>query len=187
MRWRRGAVLYTIDSSDAESSLEQAQISLDQAQRNYDSMLEERDDLTVRSTIAGQVISLEVEVGDEVTAGETIATVRDSDTMTLTVHFPTDDADGFYVGQSASVTLDSTFETLSGTVSEISSVETVLTGTSDDSYIEIVSGLQEGDVVAYIPISSSDSDTGFAMGGGMSGGGGGMPGGGGGGMPGGGF
>ena len=123
-----GAVLYTIDSSDAESSLEQAQISVDQAQRNYDSMLEERDDLTVRSTIAGQVISLEVEVGDEVSAGETIATVRDSDTMTLTVHFPTDDADGFYVGQSASVTLDSTFETLSGTVSEISSVETVLTG-----------------------------------------------------------
>ena len=67
-------------------------------------------------------------MGDEVSAGQTVATVRDSDTMTLTVHFPTDDADGFSVGQDASVTLDSTFETLPGTVSEISPVETVLTG-----------------------------------------------------------
>ena len=123
-----GAVLYTIDSSDATSSLEQAQISVDQAQRSYDSVLAERSDLTVRSSLAGQVISLEVEVGDEVSAGQTVATVRDSDTMTLTVHFPTDDADSFSVGQSASVTLDSTFETLPGTVSEISPVETVLTG-----------------------------------------------------------
>lgn len=123
-----GAVLYTIDSSDADSSLEQARLSVDQAQRNYDSMVAQRADLTVRASIAGQVISLEVEVGDEVSAGQTVATVRDTDTMELTVHFPADDAAGFYVGQGATVTLDSTFETLSGTVSAISSVDTVLTG-----------------------------------------------------------
>lgn len=123
-----GAVLYTIDSSDADSSLEQARLSVDQAQRNYDSMVAQRADLTVRASIAGQVISLEVEVGDEVSAGQTVATVRDTDTMELTVHFPADDAAGFYVGQGATVTLDSTFETLSGTVGAISSVDTVLTG-----------------------------------------------------------
>ena len=54
------------------------------------------------------------------------------------------------------------------------------TGISDDSYIEITSGLQEGDTVVYIPTTSSDSDMGMM--GGMPGGGGGMPGGGGGGM-----
>ena len=54
------------------------------------------------------------------------------------------------------------------------------TGISDDSYIEITSGLQEGDTVVYIPNTSSDSDMGMM--GGMPGGGGGMPGGGGGGM-----
>ena len=75
---------------------------------------------------------------------------------------------------------------------------TVTTGESDDSYIEITSGLQEGDTVAYIRTSSGMG--GFGMGmmpggmpgmGGMSGGmpsggfsGGGMPGGG---MPSGGF
>ena len=58
----------------------------------------------------------------------------------------------------------------------------VETGVSDDSYIEITSGLQEGDTVAYLRTASSGSDM---MMGGMPGGdmGGGMPGGGGGGMP----
>lgn len=70
----------------------------------------------------------------------------------------------------------------------------VTTGISDDSYIEISSGLQEGDTVAYLRTASSGSDMmmsgmpGGDMGGGMPGGGGGMPSGGpGGGGPGGGF
>ena len=61
----------------------------------------------------------------------------------------------------------------------------VTTGVSDDSYIEITSGLQEGDTVAYLRTASSGSDM---MMSGMPGGGGGMPSGGpGGGGPGGGF
>ena len=72
--------------------------------------------------------SIDVEVGDDVAAGETVATIRDSQTMSLEVTFPADDTASFYVGQSATVTLDSTFETLSGTVSKISGTDTVLTG-----------------------------------------------------------
>lgn len=71
----------------------------------------------------------------------------------------------------------------------------VTTGVSDDSYIEITSGLQEGDTVAYLRTASSGSGNmmmggmpGGDMGGGMPGGGGGMPSGGpDGGGPGGGF
>ena len=59
----------------------------------------------------------------------------------------------------------------------------VTTGVSGDDYIEIVSGLQEGDTVVYIPTSSSSSEMGMmggmpgGMGGGMPSGGGGMGGG----------
>ena len=123
-----GAVLYTLDSSDTSNSLEQAEISVDQAQRNYDDQLENRENLTVQSPIAGQVYSIDVEVGDTVSAGQTVATVRDASVMSLTVHFPADDAENFYVGQSATVTLDGTFETLTGTISEINGSNTVLTG-----------------------------------------------------------
>ena len=123
-----GTVLYTIDSSDASSSLEQSQISVNQAQRNYDNAVESLEDLTVTAPVSGRILSLDVEVGDEVSAGQTVATIRNSDVMELTVPFPADDAQSFYVGQTASVTLDSTFETLSGTVSEIAANTEVLTG-----------------------------------------------------------
>ena len=124
----KDTVLYTIDSTDAENSLEQSQISVSQAQRNYNSALESLDDLTVAADVAGRIYSLDVEVGDEINAGEQVATIRNSDVMELTVSFPADDAQGFYVGQSATVTLDSTFETLTGTVSEVAANTTVSTG-----------------------------------------------------------
>ena len=123
-----GTILYTIDSSDASNSLEQAEISLNQAQRSYNNQLESQEDLIITSPVSGQVYSIDVEVGDDVAAGETVATIRDSQTMSLEVSFPADDASSFYVGQSAIVTLDSTFETLTGTISEISGTDTVLTG-----------------------------------------------------------
>ncbi|MCD8373843.1 MAG: efflux RND transporter periplasmic adaptor subunit [Oscillospiraceae bacterium] len=121
-------LLYTIDSSDTESSIERAEISLSQAQRNYSDAVENVSDLNVKSTISGQVVELFVDVGDDVNNGQTIATVRDTSVMTLKVNFPADDCESFYVGQSATVTLDSTFETLSGTVTKISGVDTVLSG-----------------------------------------------------------
>ena len=57
----------------------------------------------------------------------------------------------------------------------------VETGVSDDSYIEITSGLQDGDTVAYLRAASGSSDfmMGGIPGGDMGGQGGGMPGGGG--------
>ena len=123
-----GTVLYTIDSSDAASNLEQSQISVDQAQRNYNNAVESLEDLTVTANGSGRILTLDVETGDEVAAGQQVATIRNSDTMSLTVSFPADDAASFYVGQSATVTLDSTFETLSGTVSKIAANTQVLTG-----------------------------------------------------------
>lgn len=123
-----GQVLYTIDSSDATSSLEQSEISLQQAQRSYQRQLENQADLNVTATASGQVYTLDVEVGDEVNAGQTVATLRNADTMSLEVTFLADEADSFSVGQSAEVTLDSTFETLPGTVSKINGNTQVLTG-----------------------------------------------------------
>lgn len=68
-----GTVLYTLDASDADSSLEQSEISLQQAQRSYSSQLEDQADLNVAATAAGQVWSVDVEVGDEVQVGQTVA------------------------------------------------------------------------------------------------------------------
>lgn len=132
-----GTVLYTIDSSALSGTLEQSQISLDQAQRSYDSRLKDLEKLSVTAPKAGRVLSLEVEVGDTVSAGQQVATVRNSDIMELEVPFLADEAAGFSVGQSASVTLESTFETLSGTVSKINRADTVLEGNRIVRYVTV--------------------------------------------------
>lgn len=132
-----GTVLYTIDASDLSSTLEQAQISLNQARRSYDSRLKDLEKLSVTAPEAGRVLSLEVEAGDDVSAGQTVAALRNSDIMALEVPFLSDEAAGFRVGQSASVTLESTFETLEGTVSKIDRVDTVLEGGMIVRYVTV--------------------------------------------------
>lgn len=125
---QKGDTLYELDSADASNSIENSEISLNGQRRNYENALETKADLTVKSPIAGTVVTLDVEVGDEVQAGQTIATVRDSSSMELKVNFPTDDAAKFYVGQAATVTLDGSFETLGATVTNIAGADTVLSG-----------------------------------------------------------
>lgn len=121
-------VLYKLDSSDAETSIEKAEISASSSQRSYENAVKDLDDLNVKSKVSGTVIDLAVEVGDKVSAGEQIATVRDDSEMTLELPFPADEASNFYVGQSATVTLYGSFETLSGYVSEVSGATQVITG-----------------------------------------------------------
>ena len=121
-------VLYTVDSSDAATGVERAENSLTQAQRAYAQAQESLADLNVKSTAAGQLVELQVEVGDQVNAGQTVALVRDSSTMSIELPFPADEAANFYVGQGASVTIEGSYETLGGTVTAINAADTVLTG-----------------------------------------------------------
>lgn len=121
-------VLYTLDSSDISTNLEQAQISYRQSQRSYNKKMESIEDLNVKTEHAGRVLDIAVEVGDEVTNGQVLATVRDTDYMHLKVSFPADEAANFTEGQTAVITMDSTFETLSGTIYDISPLDTVLAG-----------------------------------------------------------
>ena len=106
-----GDVLYTVDSSDATTKAEQASIALQQAQRSYDKTVDRQ---YVRAEVAGVVSTLKVAKGDEVTSGQEVAVIRDSSKMTLQLEFPAADAASFSVGQSAEVTLDGTFETITG-------------------------------------------------------------------------
>lgn len=121
----KDTVLYEIDSSDAANNIEKAQISLNQARRNYEDAV---DGQYLRAGSSGSLFSLLVDVGDEVAQGQEIAVIRQSDTMKLTVSFPADDAEGFYVGQTAEVLLDGSFETLEGTVTAVSGSDIVGTG-----------------------------------------------------------
>ena len=57
-----------------------------------------------------------------------MAVIRDNSSLLLTLSFPAADAAGFSVGQSATVILDGTYETISGTVRSVSGEDTASTG-----------------------------------------------------------
>ena len=118
-------VLYTIDSSDASTNFEKAEIAMQQAQHSYDKVVDRQ---YVRAEVAGVVSSLKVTKGDEVTSGQEVAVIRDSSRMLLTLEFPAADAANFSVGQSAAVTLDGTFEQLNGTVTSVSGTDALSAG-----------------------------------------------------------
>lgn len=120
-----GQILYTVDSSDTETKLEQAEITLQQAQRNYDKIADRQ---YVRAEVAGTVSSLKVLKGDEVKSGQEVAVIRDSSRMVLELEVPAADAAGFSVGQQAIVTLDGTFEQLEGMVRAVTGTDALSTG-----------------------------------------------------------
>lgn len=124
----KDAVLYQVDSSDMENSVESAQLSLAAAQRSYNSAVKSLDDLNVKTKVGGIVTEVLVKVGDNVGAGQEIAKLRDDSTMTLELPFPADEADTFYIGQSATVTLYGSFETLPGRVASVSGASQVMPG-----------------------------------------------------------
>ena len=120
-----GTVLYTLDSSDASTNFEKAEIAMQQAQRSYDKVVDRQ---YVRAEVDGTVSTLKVAKGDEVTSGQEVAIIRDSSKMLLTLEFPAADAANFSVGQTAQVTLDGTFEMLTGTVTAVTGTDALSTG-----------------------------------------------------------
>ena len=120
-----GSILYTLDSSDASTNFEKAEIAMQQAQRSYDKVVDRQ---YVRAEVDGTVSTLKVAKGDEVTSGQEVAVIRDNSKMTLALEFPAADAAGFSVGQSADVTLDGTFEQLDGTVTSVTGTDALSTG-----------------------------------------------------------
>ena len=120
-----GSILYTLDSSDASTNFEKAEIAMQQAQRGYDKVVDRQ---YVRAEVDGTVSTLKVAKGDEVTSGQEVAIIRDSSRMLLTLEFPAADAANFSVGQTAQVTLDGTFEQLDGTVTSVTGTDALSTG-----------------------------------------------------------
>ncbi len=121
-------VLYNIDSSDVDSSIKQAENTVNDSQTKYNSALKLLDNLQVKAGGAGAITELNVQQGDNVQAGQVIASIRDSDIMSIKILFLKAATEHFYIGESASVTLDSTAETYTGNVSAVSTIDQVLTG-----------------------------------------------------------
>lgn len=126
---QKGDVLFRIDARDLESNIEQLQLNVRSAQLALDDLLEtqsdNRKDRNVKAEDAGVITKLYVDQGDSVTVGTVIADVLDRDHMKLKVPFHSADAQNFYIGQAATVSVSGTAETITGTVDEIAATDEV--------------------------------------------------------------
>lgn len=116
-----GDVLYVIDSSDVEDSIERAGLSYERSLLTYEDSQKAYTGLSVTAGTSGRVAELFVEKGDSVQAGSAVAKIVNDSQMTVRVPFSESDAQGLSVGQEAIVTIENTFETISGTIASIAS------------------------------------------------------------------
>lgn len=123
-----GDILYQIDSSDAQNSIENANISYQRSQMDYDKAQKNYNDLTIKAPFSGTVRNLYVKVGDSVSQGTKIADMYDDSTLTLTVPFNDADAQNILVGDRAVVKISSNGEYLDGTVIGVASSGYAATG-----------------------------------------------------------
>ena len=126
---QKGDVLFRIDARDLESNIEQLQLNVRSAQLALDDLLktqsDNQKDRNVKAEDAGIITKLYVDQGDSVTVGTVVADVLDRDHMKLKMPFHSADAQSFYIGQTATVSVTGTAETISGTVDEIAATDEV--------------------------------------------------------------
>ena len=123
-------VLYIVDSSDMENTIDRAQISYDRTLRSYNRIADSLEDLDVYSDYDGIITEVYAEVGDSINAGTKIAQLRDSSVMHMTVPFAVQDAKQLYAGQKGEVIIDGSFETVDCEIEELDSFDSVLNDTA---------------------------------------------------------
>jgi HlyD family secretion protein len=116
----KGDLLYQIDPSDIESNIEKANNAIQKSRLSHNENLKNLNDLNVVPTASGTIKKLYVKSGDNVSNGAKIADIINDDTMILKIDFLAEHAKNIYSGQQALVYLSGTFETVTGTVTNVS-------------------------------------------------------------------
>ena len=128
-----GDPLYVVTSPAAEEALKAAQEALVTQQENLAKLREEmnalqqsRNDLTIRAPHDGKLTEVaEVNLGDPLTSGFTIAKVVDDTRLKISLYYSYAYENDIHVGQTASVSIPATMTTLTGTVEKINKVERI--------------------------------------------------------------
>ena len=114
--------------SKAEDSYRDAQEKLSEAQADYDEAKVKYGNANIKATESGMIKTLYIEEGQTIQKGAQIAEIYDNTTMLLNVPFPASEVDQSYVGKTAKITIDSTNETITGKVTNVSNIDEVLSG-----------------------------------------------------------
>ncbi len=154
-----GDLLYEVDSTEAQNDIEKARISLQKQQLSYQQTVESIENLTVTAPINGTITNMYVSNGDNVQTNGKICDIVNSVTMSITLPFLIEDAQSLYSGQTAYITLDTTDETIEG------SVKRIATGSYSTSTGAIVADVE---IIFHNPGAVKDGDVATVVAGGFA-------------------
>ena len=122
-----GTKLFTIDSPNARTAVDKARQDVEARQKEVDQLIEAGDNLTVRAEFAGKLIKVQdiPEVGEEISASTTLATLVDDRTMKLEQYYSYAYENDIYPGQSVTVSIPAVMEQLPGRVAEVNKVSRI--------------------------------------------------------------
>lgn len=121
-----GDPLYTIDSKDARSAVDDARKTLENYQKQLDSIYESYADLTVTAPFAGKLLeTANIQVGDDVGAGTQLCRIVDDKTLRLELYFSYAYEHEITVGKTAEVSIPATMTLCTGTVEKVNLVNRI--------------------------------------------------------------
>ncbi len=135
---KEGELLYEIDTSDIENSIEKSRASLEKSQLSYEQSLETVTNLTVRAPITGTIQEVYIENGDNVSNNGKVASIINSDYMRLKINFNGPDAKNISAGESAQVYLDSMSQPINGEVESVATGSLINESGAPVTAVEIV-------------------------------------------------
>ena len=130
----KGTLLYTLDSGDAQSSVQRANISAAQARLSLE---QAREALHPTAPITGVINEVFVHNGDSVTAGTALAKIMTSRDLTIDFLFPYVEPSEFYVGQPATVFVGDFVDSVPGTVEAVSDSTSVMSNGQEGSSVRV--------------------------------------------------
>ena len=145
----KDALLYVIDSTNLDYTIQKAESGVESARLSYVESLENKANQSVTAPISGVITSLSVKEGDEINAGTRVAEIIFADRMILSIPFLATDAEHFSAGDAATVTPSSAPSlSLPGTVQSVASGRTTNAYGALVTYVEILvqnpGGLTDG-------------------------------------------
>ena len=130
----KGALLYAMDHSDAQDSVNRANLSREQAQVSYQ---QAQEALHPTAPISGTINEVFVHDGDSVSAGTALARIMGSTDLTIDFLFPYAEPSAFYVGQAATVYIGEFEAPVQGTVVSVSDSTTITSNGKSSSSVRV--------------------------------------------------
>lgn len=158
----KGQTLFTLDSSSAQSEIALKKLAVTSAESDLTTAQENAAKDTITAPSDGVIAELDVKTGDTVTAGGTVATVFDPNSMETVLSVDELDISKVSVGQKATITLDAVSgKTFSGSVTQIDPIGSSSNGVSTYSVtvsIDNPSGIKVGMTTNADIITQSKTD-----------------------------